>query len=142
MQVLRWRCIDVLDIKIIRENPDLVRRNLVKRGDEIRLRMLDELIGYDKEWRQSLTQANELRHRRREITVEIAELKKAGKDPTREKFVSAMETLQEFPVGGLMAPLTYGPNLRKGAHYYRILKADYSKKLFVPASDWRRSSVD
>jgi hypothetical protein len=69
-------------------------------------------------------------------------LKKAGKDLTREKFVSAMETLQEFPVGGLMAPLTYGPNLRKGAHYYRILKADYSKKLFVPASDWRRSSAD
>ncbi len=74
----------MLDIKIIRENPDLVRRNLAKRGDETKLRMLDELIGDDKEWRQSLTQANELRHRRREITVEIAELKKAGKDPARK----------------------------------------------------------
>jgi len=69
-------------------------------------------------------------------------LKKAGKDLTREKFITAVETLKEFPVGGLMAPLTYGPNLRKGAHYYRILRADYEKKLFIPASDWRRSSAD
>jgi len=69
-------------------------------------------------------------------------LKRAGKDLTREKFITAMETLKEFPVDGLMAPLTYGPNLRKGAHYYRILRADYQKQLFVPASDWRRSSAD
>jgi seryl-tRNA synthetase len=69
----------MLDIKLIRENPDLVRENLQKRGDEEKLRMLDELIGYDKEWRRLLTQANELRHKRRKITVEIAELKKSGK---------------------------------------------------------------
>jgi len=71
----------MLDIKIIRENPELVRENLARRGDETRLRMLDELIGYDKKWRQSLTQANALRHKRRQITIEIADLKKARKDP-------------------------------------------------------------
>lgn len=70
----------MLDIKLIRENPDLVRENLRKRGDEEKLKMLDELIGYDKEWRQHLTQVNELRHERRKITVEIAGLKKAEKD--------------------------------------------------------------
>ena len=74
----------MLDIKIIRENPDVVRKNLAKRGDETKLKMLDELIGYDKEWRQSLTQANELRHKRREITVEIAELKKARTSSARK----------------------------------------------------------
>ncbi|MBX5327227.1 MAG: serine--tRNA ligase [Candidatus Bathyarchaeia archaeon] len=70
----------MLDIKLIRENPDLVRQNIGKRGDAAKLKMLDELIHLDKEWRQLLTQANELRHKRREITVEIAELKKMGKD--------------------------------------------------------------
>jgi seryl-tRNA synthetase len=74
----------MLDIRLIRENPDLVRKNLAKRGDETKLKMLDELIDCDKEWRQLLTQANELRHKRRKITVEIAELKKAGKDAASE----------------------------------------------------------
>lgn len=74
----------MLDIKIIRENPDMVRKNLAKRGDEVKLKMLDELIGHDREWRQSLTQANELRHKRREITVEIADLKKTGKDTAKK----------------------------------------------------------
>ena len=72
----------MLDIKIIRESPELVRENLAKRGDETKLHMLNELISYDKKWRQSLTKANELRHERRQITVEIADLKKTGKDPT------------------------------------------------------------
>jgi len=72
----------MLDIKIIRESPQLVRENLAKRGDETRLHMLNELTSYDKKWRQSLTKANELRHERRQITVEIADLKKTGKDPT------------------------------------------------------------
>jgi seryl-tRNA synthetase len=74
----------MLDIKLIRESPDLVRENLRKRGDEEKLKMLDELISYDEEWRQHLTQVNELRHERRKITVDIAELKKNGKDTTRK----------------------------------------------------------
>jgi len=70
----------MLDIKLIRENPEMVRQNLSKRGDPVKLKMLDELIDYDRKWRQLLTRASELRHERRKITIEIAELKKAGKD--------------------------------------------------------------
>jgi len=74
----------MLDIKLIRENPELVRSNLMKRGDPENLRMLDELIDYDKKWRQFLTELNELRHERRLITIEIAMLKKKGKDASKE----------------------------------------------------------
>jgi seryl-tRNA synthetase len=70
----------MLDIKLIRENPDLVKENLQRRGDEEKLRMLDDLIVHDQEWRKLLTKANELRHKRKQITIEIAELKKKGKD--------------------------------------------------------------
>ena len=69
----------MLDIKLIRERPDIVRRNLTKRGDTEKIRMLDELINHDLNWRRLLTKANELRHERRKITKEIAALKKAGK---------------------------------------------------------------
>jgi len=70
----------MLDIKLIRANPELIRNNLKKRGDSENLRMLDKLIEYDKGWRQLLTRLNELRHKRRLITTEIASLKKKGKD--------------------------------------------------------------
>ncbi len=74
----------MLDIRLIRENPELVRRNLEKRADPELLRQLDELIRYDEQWRQLLTQANELRRRRRIVTEAIAKLKKEGRS-TDEK---------------------------------------------------------
>jgi len=70
----------MLDIKLIRANPELVRNNLKKREDLENLKMLDELIEYDKTWRQLLTKLNELRHERKVMTTEIAVLKKKGED--------------------------------------------------------------
>ncbi len=69
----------MLDIKLIRENPEFVRSNLAKRGDPEVLRMLKEAIDYDVKWRQALTQLNNLRHQRKEITIKIAAFKKAKK---------------------------------------------------------------
>ncbi len=69
----------MLDIKLIREQPEIVRQNLKKRADNEKLQMLDKLINYDREWRRLLTEANGLRHERRKITNDIAALKKAGK---------------------------------------------------------------
>ena len=67
----------MLDIKLIREHPEIVRQNLKKRGDAEKLQMLDDLINHDREWRKLLTKANELRHERRKTTNEIAVLKNA-----------------------------------------------------------------
>jgi seryl-tRNA synthetase len=74
----------MLDIRLIRENPELVRNNLMKRGDLENVRMLDELINCDNKWRQLLTKLNELRHKRRLITTSIAKLKKEGKNAEKE----------------------------------------------------------
>jgi seryl-tRNA synthetase len=70
----------MLDIKLIRENPDLVRVNLEKRGNPENITMLDALIALDKQWRINLTRLNDLRHVRKTVTVEIAQLKKTGQD--------------------------------------------------------------
>ena len=72
----------MLDIKLIRENPEIVRKNLEKRGDAEKLKLLDDLIQLDREWRQLLTKVNEFRHQRRIVTEEVAKLKKEGKDTT------------------------------------------------------------
>ncbi len=70
----------MLDIKLIRENPELVRENLKRRQDPEILKRLDEVIRLDKEWRSIITELNKLRERRNKISVEIAKLKKEGKD--------------------------------------------------------------
>ncbi len=74
----------MLDIKLIRENPEFVKNNLAKRGNPENLKMLDELIVVDREWRKDLTKLNELRHDRKLVTGEIATLKKAGKNAAAE----------------------------------------------------------
>jgi seryl-tRNA synthetase len=74
----------MLDIKLIRENPQLVKSNLAKRGNPDVLQMLEELITLDKEWRLNNTKLNDLRHDRKLVTIEIAKLKKAGKEATEQ----------------------------------------------------------
>jgi seryl-tRNA synthetase len=74
----------MLDIKFIRESPELVKDNLAKRGNPEVLLMLEELITVDKEWRLNNTKLNEIRHDRKLVTIEIAKLKKAGKEATDE----------------------------------------------------------
>jgi len=74
----------MLDIKLIRENPELIKNNMVKRDNPENQKMLDELLDYDKKWRQLLTKLNELRHDRKLVTTEIATLKKQGKDAAKE----------------------------------------------------------
>ncbi len=69
----------MLDIKLIRENPESVKNNLMKRGDLKNSEMLDALVDFDRQWRQKLTKLNDLRHERKKLTAEIAKLKKAGK---------------------------------------------------------------
>ena len=85
----------MLDIKLIRENPELVKTNLAKRGNPEVLQMLDELIALDKEWRLNNTKLNELRHDRKLVTIEIAKLKKAGQEATDE-FTRAQDTDQKI----------------------------------------------
>jgi seryl-tRNA synthetase len=74
----------MLDIKLIREHPDVVRKNLEKRGEPEKLEMLNELIEQDMQWRKLLTEASELRHQRKQITAEVASLKKQKKDATKQ----------------------------------------------------------
>jgi seryl-tRNA synthetase len=80
----------MLDIKFIRESPDVVRANLEKRGNPGNLLMFDELVVLDKRWRLNLIRLNDLRHARKLVTVEIAKLKKSGQD-AHVQFVKAKE---------------------------------------------------
>jgi seryl-tRNA synthetase len=70
----------MLDIKLIREHPEIVKNDLKKRRDEEKIKWIDDFLNYDKKWRGLIEEANNLRQRRNIITQEIADLKKKGKD--------------------------------------------------------------
>ena len=80
----------MLTIKFIRENPDIVKKDLKKRNNLEKLKWIDILLEKDKEYLDLLKQEEELRHRRNLITDEINQLKKQGKD-IKEKIKEAKE---------------------------------------------------
>ncbi|MBN1502802.1 serine--tRNA ligase [Candidatus Woesearchaeota archaeon] len=70
----------MLDIKLVREDPELIRRDLQKRDMPGMLNILDELIELDVRWRETKQKEEELRHIRNVLSKEIAVLKQQGKD--------------------------------------------------------------
>ncbi len=70
----------MLDIRIFRESPDVVRESLRKRRDEEKLKEVDEIIELDKRHRSLIKEVEALRRRRNEITAEINALRKKGVD--------------------------------------------------------------
>ena len=69
----------MLDPKILRENPDKIRKMLNDRNVDF---PLDELIKLDKSRRDLIIKTDELRKKRNEISIEIAKRKKASQDTT------------------------------------------------------------
>ena len=70
----------MIDVNLIRNNPELVRENLKRRNDPESLALLDEFIETDKMWRALQTEANEYRRKRNQLGSEIAMRKKQGLD--------------------------------------------------------------
>lgn len=74
----------MLDIKLIRGNSIPVRDNLAKRNDKEKIKLFDELLEVDMEWRKRQAETNGLRQKRNELSIEISELKKAGKPADKQ----------------------------------------------------------
>jgi seryl-tRNA synthetase len=72
----------MLDINLIREHPEVVRRDLEKRGEVEKLRLLEDVLRWDREWREAYAKVNELRHRRNLLSKEVAEARRGGEDPS------------------------------------------------------------
>ena len=51
----------MLDIKLIRENPELVKENMRKKYQDSKLNLVDEVGELDLKYRQTKTRADELR---------------------------------------------------------------------------------
>src|SRR5256885_3672675 len=58
----------MLDVKLVRENPNLVKENLRRRGTLDKVPEVDRLLELDNKWRQFLQETEALRRKRNEIT--------------------------------------------------------------------------
>src|SRR3954470_22150564 len=67
----------MLDLRLIRRDPDAVRTALARRGDDGRL---DEVLDLDEDWRAATASAETLRAEQKMASDAIAEAKRAGED--------------------------------------------------------------
>ena len=75
----------MIDIKLIRENPELVKENIKKKFQDQKLELVDEVKKLDEDYRALRVRADELRGRRNTISKEIGQLMKQGlKDKAEE----------------------------------------------------------
>lgn len=74
----------MLDIKLVRANPKLIKDNLKKRRHLEKLGWVDDLLKEDKEWLKNKRKIEKLRHSRNVISKKINEFKKKGKSATKE----------------------------------------------------------
>ncbi|MBR2760112.1 MAG: serine--tRNA ligase [Solobacterium sp.] len=74
----------MIDIKLIRENPDIVRENIRKKFQDEKLVLVDEVIDLDTQFRNAKTKADSLRGDRNRISKEIGKLFGQGKKEEAE----------------------------------------------------------
>ncbi|MBR5387791.1 MAG: serine--tRNA ligase [Clostridiales bacterium] len=69
----------MLDIKLLRTEPDIVRENIKKKFQDEKLPLVDEVIELDKEYRDAKQKAEALRNKRNVVSKEIGMLMGQGK---------------------------------------------------------------
>lgn len=74
----------MLDIKFVRENPDLVKENIKKKFQDQKLGLVDEVINLDKKYRELQLSGDTLRMERNSLSKEIGNLMREGKKDEAE----------------------------------------------------------
>lgn len=69
----------MLDIRFVRENPEIVKENIKKKFQDDKLPLVDEVIALDEEKRSVQKRADELRSNRNKLSKEIGNLMAQGK---------------------------------------------------------------
>ena len=84
----------MLDIKFIRENPDIVKENIKKKFQDEKLPLVDEVIELDSQRRANIQEADQLRYDRNRLSKQVGMLMgQAKKDPSKLAEAEAVKKL-------------------------------------------------
>ncbi len=75
----------MLDIRFVRENPDIVKKNMENKFQHHKLPLVDEVIGLDADYRKTLQEAETLRADRNRLSKQIGMLMGQGKKDEAEE---------------------------------------------------------
>ena len=75
----------MIDIKLIRENPELVKENIRRKFQDSKLVLVDEVLELDKKNREAKLNGDNLRSDRKKTSEQIGQLMKAGQKDEAEK---------------------------------------------------------
>ncbi|MBU3907239.1 MAG: serine--tRNA ligase [Nanoarchaeota archaeon] len=77
----------MIDIRLIRENPELVRENIKKKFQNEKLSLVDEVKKLDEDWRILKVEADKLRHERNKISEAVNHAKKQKKEKDANELI-------------------------------------------------------
>ena len=85
----------MIDIKFLRENPDIVKENIKKKFQDKKIPLVDEVIKLDKDHRAIMQHGDELRNKRKNLSNEIGNLMKQGKKDEALKIKDEVNLVNE-----------------------------------------------
>ena len=83
----------MIDIKFLRENPDIVKENIKKKFQDHKLCLVDEVIDFDKKYRETKLNGDNLRAERKSLSSQIGNLMKAGQKDEAESVKKQVEEI-------------------------------------------------
>ena len=75
----------MLDIKLLRENPEVVKENIKKKFQDEKLILVDEVLALDAEYRQAIKRSDDLRNQRNVVSKQIGRLMASGERDKAEE---------------------------------------------------------
>lgn len=85
----------MIDIKLIRENPELVKENIKKKFQDKKLPLVSKIKKLDEEWRKLKYNADDLRSKRNQTSEKINELMKIQKKDEAQKFIKKAKKISK-----------------------------------------------
>ena len=85
----------MIDIKLIRENPDLVRQNIKNKFQDYKLPLVDEVLELDKKARETMSKGDDLRNKRKTLSNQIGNYMREGKKAEAETVKQEVEKLNQ-----------------------------------------------
>ena len=83
----------MIDIKFLRENPDIVKENIKKKFQNHKLHLVDEVIDFDSKKRAVNLRGDELRSKRNSLSSEIGNLMRSGKKDDAEAIKAEVQQI-------------------------------------------------
>ena len=130
----------MLDIKFVRENPDVVKENIRKKFQDQKIPMVDEVIALDQENRNIKQEVESLRANKNKISKQIGALMAQGKkdeaENVKKKVAEDAARLEELSVKEKELDVTF----ERGADF-DILMENMGRVNFGPRMEHQRKGI-